>query len=672
MKHLNITLTMLLLFAISTNLNAQAVSEANNKRIEAEKKLNDGELEEAKNLVNEAITIFENNNINIPSSFSELKSRIDKAIADKNAQLQRQKRAADEEKRKEQFQYYERRFNSALEDNDVYEAQRILDEASQFGTNAEIERLRSKIADKEDEIKVGRLKSEYRDFERNRDYRKALEVYEQIEAISANDVSSTTMRNLKEKVKSYDLAMRKARSFYNQKKYSDSRSAIENAETYMRLEIEDSELLIRSKYYEKMTLGEEYAKGKSYDQALKNYKKAGDFAFDLESETRAKEAVKRTNKEKYLAIAEQEYQRHNYDNALIAIDKAEAYGGLTNTEKQFENRIKQAIEAEVWESTKIQATTSAYERYIRIYPYSTKNVSYAKQWLANKYEELGDDQLTNHYYTNASNYYTSALKYAPYSTRINKKLRRVKRWSAIGDDFYTLDLGIPIGLSQSTVTFNDEYSFLYELSPGLPTIEQDTGVNKVNGIRFMVPIKTSFAYHNTIRIPYVRPIGLTIRFLASTYTMTNINEFEPVSYEIYTSTYVPNGSSVTNVDTLIDHTKNQTRLSSIGLVLEVHPSNFLTLYMPIQRARLRFQSANSCLDCNEDEVDIGRTNLALGIRGNIPMNSVNISGYIENWNTFFNSDELTHDAFENPDLSAGLISFNPLFKNNIDLIREFN
>jgi hypothetical protein len=314
-----------------------------------------------------------------------------------------------------------------------------------------------------------------------------------------------------------------------------------------------------------------------------------------------------------------------------------------------------ASETGAWRLAQQQDDIAGYNRYLSRYP-SGMYVREANERLAYFYMQSGDKYLAEHNYSAAGTSYENARKYVNNDV-IDKRFKKLNRWSRSGINTILFHLDAPLGFNATSMMTRDYYEYMHHLQGGsVPQI--GIGHQKQEKLSVITPLTAKLEYNKPVRFNNVRPFAVTISAFYSTLQTTHLDRVTPDDYEIYSDVYPINGEPILGTDTMnFGLYTNAYRFKRWGVNIGFKPFPFLHVYVPVQHVSVLYQPGFICLDCRDDQIEMGRFSYGIGLEvEHVFDNGIGLLGFWENWNAIFNGNDLNNDLYTEGNPSSGVFS----------------
>ena len=637
----------------------EIIKEAVSLKSKADNAYQSGDYRTALSYINQAIGKLQSINKPAPKAMTDLKGKINTAISN-------QEKAAEIKKKKQEYDDYLRRAKSSISNQNYDQARSYLNSAlDAYSSGYEAKRLLNELDEIKNRNEASSLVSKAEQALNDGDKREALRLYEQAKRLNSNGVSRYTIQEIENDIENYDRLTKEAENHYFEGNYQRALEALNRAKRYMTLERDDVDLRDRSNYKLHLEKGESYMRDYNYAAAEKEFETASIYAPSSKS-SEIKNKINNARYQKFIESARYEFDNDNMEAARTAIEKAENIKGLDSEGRELKRKIYEKLEDIVWAS-------KDYQRYLNLYP-NGRYVAEAKRALYVFNFSVGESNRKSHNYERAISYYRAAQKYASAEkyAEINKKIAQTQRWErAGGGTELDFNFDLPLGFAATSLTTYDLYNFSYlvEDEIGSTNYIGDTGMGytKHSKTSVFTPISFGVDLNTPIRIPSVPPLRVYAGLNFTSYSVFNLNQIEAVQdYEIYNEgdVYEPTGETIVDRDTLyFGLYRNGTKFTQFSGKLGVTLLDFLTVYVPFQKLALNVQPGLPCLECSEEEVQVGQFGVGLGVKLEYTTSYFTFSAFWENWNKNFNKSLTNNVMFDGSTAGLGMFSPNAFSRN---------
>lgn len=658
-------LLLLFGFAINMGIAQSDLERAAKLKAEAKTEYDNGNYKSALSKINSAIAIIKDRDMAIPGDMTKLRNDI-------NAKIRSQEKAAELKEQKREYDNYLQRARNSISNQNYSDARSYLNQAlDAYPSGSEAKRLLNELDDIKNRNEASSLVSDADRALNNGDKRKALRLYEQARRLNPDGVSSYKIRELENDIKNYDRLTQEAENAYFDRDYQKAIDLLGEAKRYMSLEKEDVELRDRCNYKKHLERGDYYMQEKSYGSAENEYQTAKMYA-SSSSTSEINRKIKNARYQKYLAQASNDYDNGRIEDANNAINRAEQEQSLDSEGRELKRKILIKLEDILW-------AKRDYKEYLRVYP-NGRYVAEAKQALYNYNFASGERARKSHNYYEALQAYNRAKEYAAYgnSSEVNNKIQQTYRWrNAGGDPELDFNFDLPLGFAATSLITRDYYSFTYLLDGEMgeyPIGDNGTGYTKHSKYSIFAPISLGVDLKAPIKIPSVPPLRVYAGLSFTSYSVFNLDQIQAVQdYEIYNEggEYEPTGETVVDRDTnYMGLYMNGTKFTQFSGKVGVTFLDFVTLYVPFQKVALNVQPGLPCLECAEDEIQVGQFGVGLGLKLDYTIDFFTVSAFWENWNKNFNKNLTNNVMFDGS--TAGLGTFSPnAFSRNLGVQMAF-
>lgn len=272
------------------------------------------------------------------------------------------------------------------------------------------------------------------------------------------------------------------------------------------------------------------------------------------------------------------------------------------------------------------------------------------------------------------------------STPKSKQPRSFYRIAEQDGVYFAASIDFPIGFNLTTLRTYDRHYFIYNPNSDLLRFEsnrygfQDASKNSV-----VVPLGLSFKidYRGLISgSGFFKDFTLSFEPFFSTLQNTFYDQIDPLDYPKLEGGISQTGFPITEVDTIFRFLfENALQFRRWGARFGVKPIPQVEFLLPLQRVGFQFQHRIPCINCQENNVDVGKFTLGYGLRiGHTFSNGIGVYGYWEGWNAHF-SEFLDESApvFIDPEIngytssSSRIIGFEfqiPVYTNHLTIKYE--
>jgi tetratricopeptide (TPR) repeat protein len=491
---------------------------------------------------------------------------------------------------------------------------------------------------------------EAQNLEKQNRKREALSAYKEAYRLNNDVVSRYKINDLEKELAQFDKLVQEGTRQFRAGNYA---SAIENydlAAKIMKLDSNSESNYSDSKFNFHSERGTEAYRIGNYDRAKTEFETALKYASNSSMRDAAQKEISKSNYEFYIQEAKTLLNNGRLNEAQNRINSAKEFNNNQLESKDFElqNKLNFALEEYIYNS-------GDYKNYLLKYP-NGKYAGEAKIKLVNESVLRGKRAFQIHDYDAAISNFEDAMNFSSSSDqrKLGFKISNVNFWKKIGGNEVSLDLGIavPMGFNQTTITTTDNHGFQYLVQNDMGNSQLITdigsGIQKLKKISAFTPLSLQLDFSIPLKIRGITPFELFASAYGFHIQGKKIADITPINYEISEGIHQPTGYSITSMDTLNTQLfENAYQFTRFGGNVGIRPIPFLGVYLPLHYIKVKSVLGAECIDCAEEQLNIGGFNTGIGVRLDYTIGNFLFMAKFENWGPVFKNSS-SNVIFEPP------------------------